>query len=52
MYGFHPSIHLSSAEYFNLDGLLDYADMHLASADRGPVVYTVLRDLAPGFPSP
>jgi hypothetical protein len=52
MFGFHPSTNFSVSEYDDLDGLLSYADMHLAVADRGPIVYAVLRDLPRAFPSP
>jgi hypothetical protein len=49
MMGFHPSVNFSDAEYQRVDGFLKYADLHLASADLGPVVYTTLHDVTPAF---
>jgi hypothetical protein len=47
MMGFHPATGFTAAEYQRVAGFLDYADMHLASSDRGPVVYTTLSDVTP-----
>jgi len=52
MMGFHPSTNFTNAEYLRVDGFLKYADLHLASADLGPVVYTTLHDVTPAFPAP
>jgi len=51
MMGFHPATGFTDAEYQRVAGFLDYADQHLASADRGPVVYTTLSDVTPVFAS-
>lgn len=51
MMGFHPAPSMSSAEFTRVDQFLDYADMHLASRDLGPVVYIALRDVVPAFPA-
>jgi hypothetical protein len=51
MMGFHPSVNFTDAEYQRVNGFLQYADMHLASADLGPVVYTTLHDVTPAFPA-
>lgn len=51
MFGFHPADGFTYGEYQDVDRLLHYADRLLASADRGPVVYAVLRDVARAFPS-
>lgn len=50
MMGFHPAMSMSNAEYSRVDQFLDYADMHLANRDLGPVVYTTLRDVTAAFP--
>ena len=45
MLGFHPAAQFAAAEHARVDGILDHADMHLASADRGPVVYATLNQM-------
>jgi hypothetical protein len=45
MMGFHPSTTFSYAEFGRVEGLLKYADMHLANRHEGPVVYITLDDL-------
>ena len=52
MMGFHPAPSMSSSEYTRVDAFLDYADMHLASRDLGPVVYVLLKDVTAAFPAP
>jgi len=51
-YGFHPSENFSASEQARVDGMAYKLDQALASADLGPVVYTVLRDLPKAFPAP
>ena len=51
MMGFHPALQLSYDEYQRVAGFLKYADLHLASRDLGPVVYTTLSDVTPAFPA-
>jgi hypothetical protein len=41
---------MSNAEYNRLHQFLNYADMHLANRDLGPVVYITLRDVTSAFP--
>ena len=50
MMGFHPAASFSPAEFTRVDGFLDYADMHLATKDLGPVVYISLSDVTLAFP--
>lgn len=45
MMGFHPAEQFGADERSRVDGFLDLADAHLASADAGPVVYALLRDM-------
>jgi hypothetical protein len=52
MMGFHPAQGFSGAEYGRVDQFLDYADMHLANRDLGPVVYILLKDVTAAFPAP
>jgi hypothetical protein len=52
MMGFHPSDSFSEAEYNRVNDLLKLADMHLATTDLGPVVYTTLSDVTPAFARP
>ena len=47
--GWHPSASFSEQEKQRVDGLLDLADLHLASEGDGPVVYTNLRDMPAVF---
>jgi hypothetical protein len=49
MMGFHPSPSFSPSELGRVDGFLKYADMHLASAGTGPVVYVTLSQVTPVF---
>lgn len=49
MMGFHPSDNLTEDEYNRVNDFLKYADMHLATKDLGPVVYTTLSDVTPVF---
>jgi hypothetical protein len=49
MMGFHPSDNFSEDEYNRVNDFLKYADMHLATKDLGPVVYTTLSDVTPVF---
>jgi hypothetical protein len=49
MMGFHPAPGFSNDEYRRVDGFLDYADMHLASRDLGPVVYITLEDIVRAY---
>jgi hypothetical protein len=50
MMGFHPAPGFSDDEFVRVDGMLDYADMHLAARQTGPVVYITLEDLVAVFP--
>lgn len=43
--GYHPP-NFSEAFFERMDGALEHIDGHLASADRGPVVYARMSDLA------
>ena len=52
MMGFHPSDRFSQVEYKRVDDFLTYADQHLATRDKGPVVYITLHDVTPAFPAP
>jgi hypothetical protein len=52
MMGFHPSPNMTVDEYRRLDGILDHADMYLASQHRGPVVYARLKDMPLVWPAP
>jgi hypothetical protein len=52
MMGFHPAQGFTGAEYSRVDQFLDYADMHLATRDLGPVVYILLKDVTAAFPAP
>lgn len=52
MMGFHPAPQLSYDEYKRVQHLLGLADMHLATRDLGPVVYTTLKDVVPAFATP
>jgi hypothetical protein len=49
MMGFHPAVGFSTSEYGRVEGFLKYADMHLASAGTGPVVYTTMSQLSTVF---
>ena len=49
--GYHPP-NFSEAFFTRIDTALAHIDQFLASADRGPVVYTRLSDLARVFPAP
>lgn len=49
MMGFHPAIQFSESEYLRVDGFLKYADMHLASKRKGPVVYITLENVVAAF---
>lgn len=49
MMGFHPSQQLTTAEYKRVDGLLAYADQHLATKNQGPVVYITLSDITAAY---
>jgi hypothetical protein len=51
MMGFHPSEGFAPDEYMRVNDFLKLADMHLASKDLGPVVYTTLSDVTPVFPA-
>ena len=51
MMGFHPSTSFSREEYLRVDGLLLYADKHLAVNDGGPVIYTTLGQMLQVFPN-
>lgn len=51
MMGFHPSTELPDAYEARVSAFLKLADMHLASAGLGPVVYITLSDLVPVFPA-
>jgi hypothetical protein len=46
MMGFHPAPGFDSGEVTRVDGFLKYADMHLASAGTGPVVYATLSQVS------
>lgn len=52
MMGFHPSPQFSLDEEQRLDGILDHADQFLAADHKGPVVYSLLRDLPKVWPQP
>jgi hypothetical protein len=52
MMGFHPADGFTEAEYTRVNDLLKYADLHLATKDLGPVVYTTLSDVTPAFAGP
>ncbi|MBA3541972.1 MAG: hypothetical protein H0T79_20315 [Deltaproteobacteria bacterium] len=52
MMGFHPAPGFSEPEFLRVDGFLKYADMHLATRDLGPVVYTTLADVSTVFATP
>lgn len=49
MMGFHPSVNLTAFEERRLTDFFSYAEMHLHTADLGPVVYTTLSDVTPVF---
>jgi hypothetical protein len=49
MMGFHPADGFTEAEYIRVNDFLKYADLHLATKDLGPVVYTTLSDVTPAF---
>jgi hypothetical protein len=49
MMGFHPAPGFSTFENQRVNGFLDYADLRLASANLGPVVYITLADVVPVF---
>ncbi|MBV8756284.1 MAG: hypothetical protein JO257_03345 [Deltaproteobacteria bacterium] len=49
MMGFHPSDQFAFRDYARVNDSLKYIDMHLASKDLGPVVYTTLSDVTPVF---
>ncbi len=49
MMGFHPSQNFSPDDFNRVDGLLDYADTHLANRDLGPVVYITLADITAAY---
>ncbi len=51
MMGFHPALQFSQDEYLRVVGFLQYADLHLATRDLGPVVYTTLSDVVNAFPA-
>lgn len=51
-FGFHPAAGFGSAEHGRVEGMLDHLDSLLASQDRGPVVYAVLRDMPKVWPKP
>jgi hypothetical protein len=50
--GFHPAPQMSYDEYKRVQHLLGLADMHLATRDLGPVVYTTMKDVVPAFAMP
>lgn len=52
MMGFHPAPSMSVEEFRRLDGILDHADLYLASQHDGPVVYARLKDLPQVWPAP
>ncbi len=52
MMGFHPSPSMSVEEYRRIDGILDHADLYLASLHAGPVVYARLQDMPAVWPRP
>jgi hypothetical protein len=48
--GYHPPNF--SDEYFqHIDGALAEVDLHLASADKGPVIYVTMSELAKAYPA-
>jgi hypothetical protein len=49
--GFHPAQGFTGSEYTRVDQFLDYADMHLATRDLGPVIYILLKDVPAAFPA-
>jgi hypothetical protein len=45
MYGFHPSESLPLEYSDRIFKILNYAEEHMASKDKGPMVYAVLKDM-------
>jgi hypothetical protein len=45
MLGFHPSLRTPMQATMRVDGIVTYAEEHLAKLDRGPMVYAVLKDM-------